>query len=226
VVVKALTQHEPTFDARFAKSLLNDSTMTEAARQRGLQVLEKLGSGGRLIPILIQFLRDPDSRIRSKAALMFGQIMSAQGIMERLLRDEDARVRANFVEGLWTCPATDHCRLLFRMALKDPNHRVAGNALVGLHRLGENLDVVRHVGKMARSPEAPFRAAAAWVMGQAGESRYTGVLREMVRDSDSQVRFNALRALRRINLSGVPAAPSPPVAPPPPPDTPIRLGLG
>jgi hypothetical protein len=219
-VVKALTLHEPTFDARFAKSLLNDDTMTEAARQRGLQVLEKLGSGGRLIPILIQFLRDPDSRIRSKAALMFGQIMSAQGIMERLLRDEDARVRANFVEGLWTCAATDHCRRLFRLAVKDPNHRVAGNALVGLHRLGENLDVVRHLGKMARSPEAPFRAAAAWVMGQTREGRYTSVLRQMVRDPDSQVRFNALRALRRINLSGVRAAP------PPPPDTPVRLGLG
>ena len=200
-VVKALTQHEPTFDARFAKSLVNDSRMTEAARQRGLEVLERLGSGGRLIPILIQLLRDPDGRIRSKAALMFGQIMSAQGIMERLAHDDDARVRANFVEGLWSCGASDHCRRLFRLALKDPNHRVAGNALVGLHRLGEDRDVIRHLGKMARRPEPLFRASAAWVMGQTGEDRYIGVLRQMVRDKDSLVRLNALRSLRRINLA-------------------------
>lgn len=200
-VAKALTRQEPHFDARFAKSLLNDDQMSEAARQRGLAVLEKLGSCGRLIPILIQFLRDPDCRVRSKAALMFGQIMSAQGIMERLMGDADARVRANFVEGLWSGTGSVDPGPLFRQALGDPNHRVVGNALVGLHRLGEHRDVIMHVGKMARHRDPLFRAAAAWVMGQTGEERYTAVLRHMVRDPDRLVRSNALRSLRRINLA-------------------------
>jgi HEAT repeat protein len=200
-VARTLSRHEPRFDARFAKSLLNDEEMTEDARRRGLAILEKLGSGGRLIPILIQFLRDPDTRTRSKAALMFGQIMPTQGIMDRLMGDEDARVRANFVEGLWNCTTSD-CRPLFRHALKDAHHRVVGSALVGLHRLGETRDVVTHVGKMVRRPEAPFRAAAAWAMGQTGEKLYAGVLRQMVRDPDPMVRSNALRSLRRINLAG------------------------
>ena len=200
-VAKALTQHEPYFYTRFAKSLLLDDRMTDAARQRGLAILRKLGNGRGLIPVLIQFLRDRDGRIRSKAALMLGQIMSAQGIMDRLMRDEDARVRANFVEGLWTCTASVDCRPLFRHALEDPNHRVVGNALVGLHRLGENRDVIGHVGKMARHPEALFRAAAAWAMGQTDEKRYTGVLRYMVRDPDPAVRLNALRSLRRVNMA-------------------------
>ena len=197
-IAKALMQHEPGFDARFAKSLLDDDQMTEAARQRGLAVMEKLGSGGRLIPILIQFLRDPDSRIRSKAALLFGQIMPPRGIMDRLIGDTDARVRANFVEGLWNCSASD-CRPLFRQALEDANHRVVGNALVGLHRLGETSDVVRRLGKIARHPEALFRAAAAWVMGQTGEERYSDVLRHMARDPDPLVRRSAFRSLRQIN---------------------------
>lgn len=200
-VAKALAQHEPRFDARFAKSLLDDDEMTEAARHRGLAVLEKLGGGGRLVPILMQFLRDPDSRIRSKAALMFGKTMSSQGIMDRLLADQDARVRANFVEGLWHSTDKDACRSLFRRALEDPHGRVVGNALVGLYRLGESRDVIKHLGKMVRHPKAPFRATAAWVMGQTGEPIYTRILRHLVRDPDWLVRRNALRSLRRINTA-------------------------
>ena len=201
-VAKALMQHEPRFDARFARSLLSDDRMTEAARQRGLAVLEKLGSSGRLIPILIQFLRDPDSRIRSKTALLFGQIMSTRGVMDRLMGDADARVRANFVEGLWNCPASFDCRPLFRRALTDPNRRVAANALVGLHRLGETREIHEHVLKMVRRREAPFRAAVAWVMGQTGDQRYIALLRYMVQqDPNPLVRLNGLRSLRRINLA-------------------------
>ena len=160
--------------------------------------MERLGGGDRLIPILIQFLRDRDSRIRSKAALMFGQIMPPRGIMDRLMGDTDPRVRANFVEGLWNCSASD-CRPLFRQALEDPNHRVVANALIGLHGLGERGEVVRNLGKIARRPEALFRAVAAWVMGQTGEERYCDVLRHLARDPDPRVRRSAFRSLRQIN---------------------------
>jgi HEAT repeat protein len=174
--------------------------MTEAARHRGMAVLEKLGRGGRLIPVLIQFLRHPDGRIRSKAALMLGQIMPTQGIMDRLMVDGDARVRANFVEGLWNCTTGDCC-LLFRRALNDPNPRVIGNALLGLHYLGETRDVIHHVNEMARSQKTLRRATAAWVMGRMGLMHFTGVLRQMLQDPDSLVRRNAIRSLRRINAA-------------------------
>lgn len=196
----ALSQYDHGFDMRIARTLLSDDQMTDQARHRGMAVLEKLGSGGRLIPVLIQFLRDPDSRIRSKAALMLGQIMPTQGIMDRLMVDGDARVRANFVEGLWNCTAGDCC-LLFRRALNDPNPRVIGNALLGLHYLGETRDVISHVSEMARSPKTLHRATAAWVMGRMGQTRFTGALRQMVQDPDSLVRRNAIHSLRRINTA-------------------------
>jgi hypothetical protein len=199
-VADTLSQHEPGFAVRFARTLLTDDRMTEKARHQGMAVLEKLGSGGRLIPVLIQFLRDPDSRIRSKAALMLGQIMPTQGIMDRLMVDGDARVRANFVEGLWNCAASDCCPL-FRRALRDPSPRVIGNALLGLHYLGENRDVIGYVSEMARSPKALHRATAAWVMGRTGQTLFTGVLRQMVQDPDSLVRRNAIHSLRRINAA-------------------------
>ena len=197
-VARVLMQYEPRFDALFAKSLLDEDQMTEDSRQRGLAVLAKLDGGGRLIPILMQFLRDPEIRIRSKAAMVFGQIMPTQGIMERLMRDPDARVRANFIEGLWKRTVSD-CRPMFRQALEDSHHRVVGNALVGLHRLGEARDVVKHLGKMVRRPEPLFRGAAAWVMGQTGETRYIEVLRVLARDGDPMVRRSAYRSLRQIN---------------------------
>lgn len=207
-MAKVLLQHEPRFDIGFAKSLLDDDQMTAAERQRGMAILQQLTSGSRMTPILIQFLREPDTRVRSKAALMFGQIMPAQRIMERLMGDEDARVRANFVEGLWRSSSAD-CRTLFRHALRDKDHRVVGNALVGLHRLGDFRAVFGHLGKMARHPEPMFRAAAAWVMGQTAEDRYIPALRHMVQDPELPVRTNALRALRRINLASPPATSAP-----------------
>ncbi|MGA2117967.1 MAG: HEAT repeat domain-containing protein [Bryobacteraceae bacterium] len=197
-VADTLSRHEPGFDVRFARTLLTDDQMTEQVRQRGMAVLEKLSSGGRVIPVLIQFLRDPDSRIRSKAAIMFGRMMPAQRIMGRLMGDEDARVRANFLEGLWNSTTSDY-RPLYRRALGDTNPRVIGNALLGLYFLGETRDVIDYVSEMARGPEALHRAAAAWVMGRTGETLFTGVLRELVQDPNPLVRRNALRSLRRIN---------------------------
>jgi HEAT repeat protein len=193
-----LAQYDPHFDARFAKKLLEDDKMAEAARQRGLAVLEKLGCSERLAPILIQFLRDPDGRIRSKAALMLGQTMPSHGIMHRLMGDRNARVRANFIEGLWSQSAIDF-RPLFRMALHDPDHRVVGNAMVGLYYLGETRYVNTELEQMARRFEAPYRAVAAWVMGQTGDERFIGLLRDMASDRYQVVRNNALRALGRIS---------------------------
>ncbi len=200
ILAKMLMQHEPSFDARLAKSLTNGDHLSESARHRGFAILEKLSDGGRLIPILIQFLRDPDSRVRSKAALMFGRIAISRGIVDRLMGDANPRVRANFIEGLWSRQAAES-RPFFERALKDVDHRVVGNAVVGLYRAGEIGAVVSHMSRMARRPEAPFRAAAAWAMGQTGEDHYTGVLGHMLHDSDPLVRRSALRALRKINLA-------------------------
>ena len=199
-VAETLSRHESGFNVRLARTLLHGDQMTEPECQRGLAVLEKLGGGDRLVPVLIQFLRHPNSRIRSKAALMLGQIMPTQGIMDRLMADGDARVRANFVEGLWNCTTSDY-RPLFRRALEDPTPRVAGNALLGLHRLGETSDVVRHASEMARRTDPLHRAAAAWVMGQTGDKLHTVALRQMVSDPDPLVRRNAIRSLRRINAA-------------------------
>lgn len=195
-LAQALERQEPQFDAHFAKTLLVDDRMTEAALQRGLTIMEHFRSGGRLVPIMIQFLRNPECRIRSRAALMLGRIMPTPRLMYRLMQDQDPRVRANFVEGLWNS-AADH-RALFHQSLHDPHQRVVGNALVGLHRSGQTTEVIHHVARLGRHPDARFRATAAWVMGQTGEERYATVLRHMLDDQDLSVRRNALNSLQQI----------------------------
>lgn len=209
-VAQSLATQEPRFDAHFAKNLLVDEEITEEALERGLKILEQLPGCARLIPILIQFLRSPNSRIRSRAALTLGRIAPASNLTNRLMQDADDRVRANFVEGLWKSPA-NHVDL-FRQALGDRHHRVAGNALIGLHLAGETRTLIQHLVTMARNPEAPFRAAAAWVMGKTGDERFRTVLHGLMRDPDSRVRRGALIALRRIKSA---QSVAPPVSAPP-----------
>jgi len=149
--------------------------------------------------------RNADSRIRSKAALILGRTRPTASLIQRLMRDEDARVRANFVEGLWNSEG-DHCAL-FREVLQDSHQRVVGNALIGLHRVGKSREVIQHVTRLVRHSDPHFRATAAWVMGQTGEARFSAVLRQMAYDQDPLVRRNALSSLERISAAHSTAPP-------------------
>jgi len=199
-IVEALSRHDPMFDTHFARSLLNELQVGDDARRRGMEILASLNCGERLIPVLIQFLRNRDAHTRSKAALILGQVTQTPGVIERLMRDENPRVRANLLESLWNCRTGDF-RWLFLRALKDPNARVIGNALIGLHKLAESHEVATNVAQMAQHPDASLRATAAWVMGEITDKQYVNVLRQMIRDRDFAVRRNAYRALRRIHAA-------------------------
>lgn len=209
-LAQALFEAQPRFDGQFAKNLLTDERLGEEGLQRGLIILEKLGCCRRLIPILIQFLRNPNSRVRARAALVLGRAAPTTTLMHRIMRDEDARVRASFVEGLWSS-SVSHSEMFLR-ALSDPNQRVAGNALVGLHRAGHSREVIHHVARMVRHTDAAFRATAAWVMGQTGEQRYAKVLEQMLTDREPAVRRNADKSLQLIQTAGAGLPPPAPVA--------------
>jgi hypothetical protein len=124
--------------------------------------------------------------------------LSAKWVMGRL-SESDPRVRANAVESLWGVD-TPEARTLLSFAVNDSNSRVVGNALLGLYYLGDSsvlTDVVKLVG--AISPL--FRASAAWVMGEAGDPRFTEALRRMISDPDAAVRKRAFAALGQIKTA-------------------------
>ena len=115
------------------------------------------------------------------------------------LSELDPRVRANAIESLWETD-TPEARTLLSFAANDANNRVVGNALLGLYHLGES-SVLADVVRLAGHESALFRSSAAWVMGEAGDPRFTEALRPMISDPDSKVRKRVFAALGQIKAA-------------------------
>ena len=86
---------------------------------------------------------------------------------------------------------------MLREASRDQHHRVAANALVGLHRIGA-YDVTASLQKMAEGAEPMGRAAAAFAMGQILNVDFKPVLESLLKDDSPQVLSQALRSLIRL----------------------------
>jgi len=166
-----------------------------AQARRALEIVSELPPNRHVLLSLAKLLRNLDPYIRSKAALLYARASRNPDWVRKMLAESDARVRANAVEGLWDT-SSPLAATLFREAALDPDHRVAANALIGLHRCGEADDVVTDVlGNMARSQNPLARAAAAFAIGQIRMPDCVSMLEHLLRDSDAGVRGQALRSL-------------------------------
>lgn len=199
-VCRCLMTIDPLFDVRLAR--LTPRRRAEAAPEdtktvvRVLDILDRISPGPRLILLLHHLTRHADSRIASKATLLIGKRLRNEDFVARQLESPDSRVRASTIEGLWNSPQLENrARLL--AGLKDKNNRVVGNALIGLHRLGE-LGVREFVMRMIEDPRPPFRWTAAWVMGQIGGADFIQPLEQATADADLQVRRSAQKALQSV----------------------------
>jgi HEAT repeat protein len=181
-----------------------------------MDVLSEIADAARIMPAIMRMMRHPNPHLRSKAVKMIGRGNRSSKWVQSRLGDADPRVRANAVESLWGVD-TPEARALLNGAVTDSHHRVAANALLGLHHLGEP-SVPAIVVKMAAHESARFRAAAAWVMGETGDSRFTDALRHLITEADAAVRRRAFAALARIKAAhgqpptGGQAAPAPEAA--------------
>lgn len=196
-------QIEPTLDARLARWLLRGQGSRpdpEAADPtRILRILDILGSlpaSQRTIPALVQLLRHEHPRVRSKAALLAGRSLKSGQWAQQWLTEADPRLRANVVEALWGVEGPGVVEA-FKIALRDPNNRVVGNALVGLYMMGDPTAAELLV-EMARHRSPAFRATAAWAMGFLADPQFLPMLSHMLKDPEPLVRRNVLRALARI----------------------------
>jgi hypothetical protein len=207
------------FDVRLTRMLRADED--DEVILSVLDVLDEISPGGRLIMTLSRLVRHPDKRIASKAALLLGRRVTNPLWVERHVGAEDARLRANVVEALWGTN-TAFARQTLRACLDDNNNRVVGNALVGLHMLGDP-SVPVTARRMLQDARAPFRWTAAWVMGRTGMEEFRESLELALADSSQQVRTAARRALRAIPVAkpgeaeAVPAEKRPEKANSPPP---------
>jgi hypothetical protein len=169
---------------------------------RVLEVLNRISAGPRLILMLNHLKSHPNKLVAERATVLVGRrICSAPWVNQRLA-STDARIRAGAVEGLWGREMPS-ARELLRRHRQDEDNRVAGNALLGLHFLGE-AGVPALAKEMIRDERPAFRRTAAWVMGQIGEPEFVEALTAALGDGEAGVRLSVKQALATIRR-GAPA---------------------
>lgn len=205
---------------------------------RILHVLEEISDGARLIPVLSHLTSHAHPAVAERATLLVGKRVRNWGWAQRRLESGGPDVRAGVVEGLWGVD-TPQARRAMRNCLQDSSERVVGRAIFGLHLLQED-DVRPLVERMSKDDRPAFRATAAWLAGQIGQSEYNALLDRAREDSSPMVRLAAKEAMavrrqaslarQQASLARQPAKAAQPLpqrqAPPPPkPPTPRKREL-
>ena len=160
---------------------------------RLLGVLDRISPGRRVVMSLFHLTREACPAATSKVALFLGKRGQDPAWMDRQMESTNPRVRANTIESLWGAK-NSHARTMLRAALLDQHNRVVGNALFGLHLLGDP-SVPGTARKILRCADPRFRATAAWVMGRIAKPEFRNDLTAALGDEDENVRSSAIRAL-------------------------------
>jgi hypothetical protein len=214
-VCRSLTSCDPHLDVRLARlisgrdwdsEILDSDTVVHV-----LDLLNEISPGPRLIQILNHLTQNSDPRTAAKATLLMARRIQNHDWIERHLGSGDPRLRATVLEALWGID-TSSARRTLRAGLNEENNRAVGNALVGLHLLGEP-GVGALAEQMLQDTRPLFRSTGAWVMGRIGASHFVNPLQRALADCEPGVRHAARRALKEIRKLTMPVS-----APPQPPE--------
>jgi hypothetical protein len=203
-MAQAASRMDPNAELALARFLAEEISDTGAAphaedHARLMEILAAISDGSRVFPSLVRLLRHANPHIRSKAVLMIGRGNRSANWVRQRLGDADPRIRANAAEALWGVK-TDEARQVLQSLVHDSNNRVAGNAIVGLYRLGDH-SMIPEIAALARHDSALFRSTAAWVMGATGDPRFTEMLAGLLREPHGVVRKRAFAALGSIRAA-------------------------
>ena len=168
----AIMDQVQDFDVQLARWLADRSNQTaglpeRAVVLRALALLREIARNDRLLPILVQLQRSPDSFIRSKTALLIGGLLSNPAWFEKHLQDPDPRTRANAIEALWGSP-WGAARNFYEQALSDPHPRVVANGVIGMHLAGEQDRAAEKLGEMSKDSRPNWKVSAAFAIRYLG----------------------------------------------------------
>jgi hypothetical protein len=201
-IFRRLQDFDPTVDFRLARMLPGRSesgsgcVLNSKHAARAIDILERISQGQRLLSVLGHLPNYPDPQISAKAALFISRRTNNQAWMEKQMVREDPRVRANALEGAWGSQSATSRRFL-KECLGDPNNRVAGNALIGLHMAGCP-EIVELAVEMSKSEDPARRSTAAWAMGKIRVAEFIPRLTALLRDESAKVKSAAIRSLVEI----------------------------
>lgn len=207
-LANAFLEVAPLLDVRLAERLAHGSKARPQAdddelRERLLGVLESLDPGPRIWMMVSQMLRVESPAVRSRSAFVLIKATQNARFAQKRLDEEDAGMRENVVKALWGLRSPQALDV-FRNAQADVDCRVAVSALVGLHLAGIET-AFESLARRAVATTAEDRAAAAWGLGETGDTRALDPLQALSTDLMQSVRLSAASAIQRIQ--------SPPVKP-------------
>ncbi len=158
-----------------------------------MSLVPTLGDYTALLPWLKKLAEHGDERVKSRAVKLLCELRPNNTNIQRHVREEKPRVRANAIEALWNTNAPE-AAIVFEAAASDTNHRVAANALLGLHLQGNPAALPRII-ELSESPDPLFRTAMAWCLGSIRDERCVSALQRLSKDPSVIVRKRASRSL-------------------------------
>jgi hypothetical protein len=195
-IARAACRVDPKVAAQLAQQVGGANGDGGIADSRLMEILDAACPVRAVLPAIIRLIQHPSAHVRSKATLLIGKRSRNSQWVGNQLAQEDARIRANAVESLWGVDSPEARAVLWE-AVNDPHARVAGNALLGLYKLGEQASIPLILRLFNQESDAS-RATAAWVMGATEDPRFMASLCPAALSGQGRIRPNAIRALERI----------------------------
>jgi HEAT repeat protein len=168
-------------------------------RLKAMQMAQELGFGEQMRGPLLALCTDPNPKLRSKAVLVVGGLASVppDALVERLLNDGDARVRANAIEVLEAKRQTQFLPVLAQRA-RAANNRERANAIKALNAMRVGA-ASNQLAQMLRDDRPDHRISALWTLRQIGWWNLLGEVGQIARqDANLKVRRYALGVLRNV----------------------------
>ena len=195
---KAMLKMLPDAVQRLSRRLLSGPI---DQRLKAMQITHELGLGELMKPALTQLAGDPNAKLRSKSVAILGELgeVPSDVLMDRVLNDSDARVRANAIEVLEAKHKADYLPMLAQRArAQTVNNRERANAIKALHKMKIRAATTA-LQAMLTDQRAEHRISAMWALRQIG---WWQLLNEVGRiakeDQNLRVRRYALGLLRNV----------------------------
>lgn len=145
----------------------------------------------------LERLNSENPVVKKQAVLYMGQHRCAKAVpalLELLNAEQPRDLRLVVVEALGAIgnpPATE--RLIQLLSERDPEVRTA--AIITLARM-RSRNAVSPLAELARGGEP--RLPAIWALGQIGDSSAVPVLKDLLKNPDKDVRYNAMQSLKKL----------------------------
>jgi HEAT repeat protein len=165
---------------------------------KAMQIIQELGLAEQLRSVLVPMCAHSNPRVRSKAVMVLGEVPAASDVLlEKVINDNDPRVRANAIEVLESHLQESYVPLLTERA-RSSHNRERANAIKAMGKM-KVATAVGQLMNMMRDQRSEHRISALWALRQIGWWQLLGEVGRLAKeDQNLRVRRYALTILRSV----------------------------